>query len=235
MNVTNVQQTVAELDFLASSVGGYISQSTIRPIQRGSRVNQGILASTMFQASVTLRIPSDRYSEATAEIIDMGELLSMSTSSGDVSDQYVDLQARITNLESVLEQYRLILSRTVNQSINDIILVQSKIDDIQEQIERLKASSRQLENQITFASITVGLIEPPVIEEKEEEEIVEQSPFIIIFNDTVAFASMLLQVEVRGLLILIIGFAPLYPLLGVAYLLYRRYYVRIKSRTEQNE
>ncbi len=220
MNVTNVQIGVADLDFLASSLGGYLSQSSIRPIQRGSRVEGGVLNADTFQASVTLRIPSDRYSEATAQILGMGELLAMSTSSSDVTDQYIDLQARITNLERVLDQYRSILLRA--NEISDIISVQSRIDSITEHIERLTGSSRLLENQITFASVTVGLVEPLALEDGRKE-IVEESPFLVRFNDTIVFASNLLQFEIRGILILIIGFAPIYPIIGIAYLIYRKY------------
>ena len=220
MNVTNVQIGVADLEFLASSLGGYVSQSSIRPIQRGSRVEGGVLDADTFLATVTLRIPSDRYSEATAQIIGMGELLAMSTSSSDVTDQYIDLQARITNLERVLDQYRSILLRA--NEISDIISVQTRIDSITERIERLTGSSRLLENQITFASVTVGLVEPLVLEDGKKE-IVEKSPFLAIFNDTIVFATNILQFEIRGLLILTIGFAPVYPIIGIAYLIYRKY------------
>src|SRR5574341_139401 len=222
MNVTNVRGAIQDLQGTAYSLGGYVSDSYINPIPAGSWTEKGVLAKQAFDASVTLRIPSANFNDALNRISSLGDVISMTTSSKDVTDQYVDLQARTKNLENVLEQYRSILKNATKT--NDILDVQSRIDNIQEQIERLKAQLAQTEKQTSFALITIHLVEPFVV--KSAEKVIddpEKDTLERAFTDVVNMATSIAQAEARGLMTLTVGLLPVYPILAVGYVVYRKF------------
>jgi hypothetical protein len=222
MNVTSVRGAIQDLQGISYSLGGYVSDSYINPIPAGSWTEKGILAKQSFDTSVTLRIPSSNFNDALNRISSLGDVISMTTSSKDVTDQYVDLQARTKNLENVLEQYRNILKNATKTS--DILDVQSRIDNIQEQIERLKAQLAQTEKQTSFALITIHLVEPLVVKsdgrpiDQPEKDTLERA-----FTDVVNMATSIAQAEARGLMTLTVGLLPVYPILAVGYVVYRKF------------
>jgi len=231
VNVTSVRGAIQDLQSIAYALGGYVSDSYVNPIPAGSMTDKGILARQAFDASVTLRIPSASFNDALNRIATLGDVISMTTSSRDVTDQYVDLQARIKNLENVLEQYKNILKNASKTS--DILDIQFRIDNIQEQIERLKAQVAQTEKQASFALITVHLTEPFVIKtdekpiDKPERDTLEKA-----VTDVVNMATSIAQAEARGLLVLTVGLLPIYPIFAVGYFMYRKF-VKKAHREEQ--
>ncbi len=231
VNVTSVRQAIQDLQGIAYALGGYVSDSYVNPIPAGSMTERGILAKQAFDASVTLRIPSQNFNAALNRISSLGDVISTTTSSRDVTEEYVDLQARIKNLENVLEQYRNILKNASKTS--DILDIQSRIDNIQEQIERLKAHVAQTEKQASFALITVHLTEPLVIKtdekpiDKPEKDTLEKA-----VTDVINMAASIAQAEARGLLTLTVGLLPIYPILAVGYFMYRKFVAK-KSKEIQ--
>lgn len=61
VNVTSVRQAIQDLQGIAYALGGYVSDSYVNPIPAGSMTDRGILAKQAFDASVTLRIPSQNF------------------------------------------------------------------------------------------------------------------------------------------------------------------------------
>ncbi len=222
VNVTSVKGAIQDLQGIAYSLGGYVSDSSVNPIPAGSMVEKGILAKQAFDATVTLRIPSANFNAALNRISSLGSVISVTTSSRDVTDEYVDLQARVKNLEIVLEQYKNIMKSASKTS--DVLDIQSRIDNIQEQIERLKAQVAQTEKQASFALITVHLVEPFVLKveekpvEKPEKDTLEKA-----VADVINMASSIAQTEARGLLVLTVGLLPVYPIFAVGYFMYRKF------------
>ena len=67
----------------------------------------------------------------------------------------VDLQARLKNLQASEVQYRVLVAKATK--IEDILAVQSRLDDVQGQIEQLTAQLKQLSNQADLSTLTVTL------------------------------------------------------------------------------
>ncbi|MEM2759930.1 MAG: DUF4349 domain-containing protein [Nitrososphaerales archaeon] len=221
VNVTSVRGTIQDLQTIAYALGGYVSDSYVNPIPAGSRTEKGVLTKQANDGSITLRIPSKNFNEALNRIASLGELLSMTTSSRDVTDDYADLQSRIRNLQSALEQHRNIMKNATK--ISDILEIQSRIDNIQEQIERLKAQVAQTEKQASFALVTVHLREPFIIKTLDKPDQPEKNSLEKAVADVINMATSIAQAEARGLLVLTVGLLPIYPIFAVAYLMYRRF------------
>ena len=130
LNVSSVAQAVTDLRRIAESMGGLVTDSFIEPIPKGRVVEGGMLAKSISRASLTMKVPSERLDKTLSQITSIGELVSYNTNSRDVTDQYTDLNARLKNAQTVLEQYKEIL-RTA-RTTQDILAVQQRIDTVQE-------------------------------------------------------------------------------------------------------
>ena len=223
LNVTSVAQAVAELRRIAEASGGFVTDSFMEPIPKGMFVAEGVLIAPSARASVTIRTPSDMLDRTISEITSLGKLISYTTNSRDVSEQYVDLSARLKNQQAVLDQYKEILKSA--RITSDILAVQQRIDYVQEQIEVLTAQIKRLQNQATYATIVISLIEPQKVEKPKREE---QNLLDRLLVQPLSIALSLAEIEVRGLLILIVGLLPLYPIMGAGYIAYRKYSSRAK-------
>ena len=102
-------------------------------------------------------MPEPSFAAVVSEVQHFGHATSVTTTSTDVTGQYVDLQARITALEASRQQYLTIMSQAT--SIGDILAVQSQLDTLQSQIEQLQGQLSVLDNETTYGSLTVSLAE----------------------------------------------------------------------------
>src|SRR5208283_4200344 len=102
-------------------------------------------------------VPQPSFGSVLAQVQGFGKVTSVTSTSTDVTGQYVNLQARITALQDSLQQYLTILSRAT--SIGDILSVQNQIDTIQSEIEQLQGQLNLLDSQTTYGSLTVSLSE----------------------------------------------------------------------------
>ncbi len=106
----------------------------------------------------TLRIPSDRLDAALADLKKLGHVDSESMSGDEVSQQYVDLVARLTNARKTEQRLNdLILNRT--GKISDVLEVERYRSETRGEIERMEAEKKNLENQVQFSTIRVTINE----------------------------------------------------------------------------
>src|SRR5262249_15132784 len=80
-----------EVIAVADAAGGYISGQEAQATDQGERLRSG---------QVTFQVPADRFEKVVGDIRRKGSAQSISISGNDVSQQYVDLQARLRNAEA---------------------------------------------------------------------------------------------------------------------------------------
>jgi hypothetical protein len=143
LEVPDVARALARVRAMAVDLGGYVGGS-----QAGTR-NEA--------ATLTLRIPADRFEDALSRLHDLdGDVVAEATSEQDVTSSVVDLEARITNLQASEVQYRTLLAKAVK--IEDILAVQTRLDDVRGQIEQLQAQHKELTGLADLSTLTVTLI-----------------------------------------------------------------------------
>jgi hypothetical protein len=149
---------LAKLTDLAIGAGGFVA-STQNQVGAGS-------SGTPTAGTIVLRIPEPSFASIVSQVQRVGHATSVTTSSTDVTGQYVDLQARITALQASRQQYLTIMAQAT--SIGDILAVQSQLDTLQSQIEQLQGQLSVLSDETTYGTLTVSLAEagkrpiPPV-------------------------------------------------------------------------
>ncbi len=142
IRVPNVANALASVRAAALQMGGYIGGS-----QAGTLDDS---------ATLTLRIPAARFDDALAALHELdGKVLVEATREEDVTASIVDLTARIDNLEASESQYRALLARA--EKIDDVLNVQSRLDDVRGQIEQLKGQLKSVSGQADLATLTVTL------------------------------------------------------------------------------
>ncbi len=142
----SLDAVVAHLTDLTTGAGGFVARSQLQVGAPGVGSSYGQLV---------LQVPQAQFAPLLAQVQKVARVTSVSSTSTDVTGQYVDLQARITALEASRQQYLTILSKAT--SIGDILSVQSQLDTIQSQIEQLQGELNLLDSQTTYATLTISL------------------------------------------------------------------------------
>jgi hypothetical protein len=152
---------------------------------------------------ITLKIESKDFDKAFEEISDIeGEIVSSSTNTVDVTEQYVDLTSRLRNLESVEEKLLEIMEEA--ETVEDTLAVYEQLSSTQSQIEVLKGEIRYLDNQTDYSYITVRFSLSSIGAELTEGE---WKPFGVLKE---AFRTFLVVLKgVANVLIWILVFSPI--------------------------
>ncbi|MBW3613514.1 MAG: DUF4349 domain-containing protein, partial [Chloroflexi bacterium] len=128
--------------------------------ERGGYVGGSQAGTLDDRASLTVRIPADRFDTALARLHELdAEVIAEATREEEVTTQVVDLAARIENLRASEASYRELLARA--EKIEDILAVQSRLDGVRGEIEQLRAQLEALEDRAALSTLTVTLVPRP--------------------------------------------------------------------------
>jgi hypothetical protein len=122
-------------------MGGYIGAS------QQQRDGDNVLA------TITYRIPSERWEEALDALRKLGKEVGEQTDSADVAGQLVDLDARIRNLKA--SETALVKHLAEAARVSDVLEIESRLSDVRGQIEQLSAQKAGLDDQVAYATLTV--------------------------------------------------------------------------------
>lgn len=109
--------------------------------------------------TVVARVPSSEFSEALDQIRSVGNRMIQEKVSGqDVSEEYLDIEARIRTKKALEAQFIEIMKQA--RKVSDALEVQTQLADVRTEIERFEGRRRFLENQSALSTITTTLQMP---------------------------------------------------------------------------
>ena len=149
LTVENFSETRRELTGVVESRDGYVSDST--------QERRGVGDDTYIVGTVTYRVPAERFEGTIERIEAAGTVERSSTQSRDVTDQLVDIEARLGNLRAERERLRTLYEQA--NDTEDVLAVQRELSQTQERIERLEARQQSLQRQVAYSTITVEIRE----------------------------------------------------------------------------
>ena len=157
--VKDTEETLEAIERLAGELGGYVSD-----LQSWRQDDQ-------MAATVTVRILAASFDQARERIKELAiEVESENASGQDVTEEYVDLEARLHNLE-VAEGELLELLASAQETHKDaesILAIYNEITNVRMQIEQIKGRMQYLESASELATLTITVtpeeIEEPVVE-----------------------------------------------------------------------
>jgi hypothetical protein len=142
--VEDISQTVEDITQMSLAFGGYVVSSYIRGEEEDMR------------GWITFRVPDDKFETALEQLRDMAvRVESEQTYSQDVTEEYIDLQARLGNAEATEQQYLALLDKA--EEIEDILDIYNYLSRIREEIEQLKGRIQYLEQTTSTSLIEVSL------------------------------------------------------------------------------
>lgn len=112
-------------------------------------------ASEPDNASLTLRVPQQNLEVFLADLSDLGNVTRETISAQDVSDQLVDLAARLRNLRKTEETLLGIMERT--GAVADVLKVAQELNNVRAEIERIEAQRQDLSQRVAFSTVNLQL------------------------------------------------------------------------------
>ena len=120
------------------------------------------------RAEVTLRVAATRLSEVLNEIRQLGRVPQEKIAAEDVSDQLVDLGARLRNEERVEEELLELLQVRDDAPLKEVLDVRNELGRVREQIERLRAQQSQLNSLVALSTVLIIIRHDGATEPEEE-------------------------------------------------------------------
>jgi Domain of unknown function (DUF4349)/Putative zinc-finger len=108
--------------------------------------------------TATLRVPADQLDATLTEVKTLGRVESESQSGQDVTSQYVDLQARLSNARNT-EQRLTDLLRNRTGKLSDVLEVEQELDRVRGEIEQMEAERKNMSNQVSYATLSATIAE----------------------------------------------------------------------------
>jgi hypothetical protein len=157
--VADTSKSVEAITRATEAAGGYVSGSSIW--------REGEL----LRAKLTLRVPANKLSATLASIRGLAKRVqNESIASEDVSQEFVDLEAQVRNLEATETELRELLkvARVNSRKATDVLEVHEQLTIVRGQIEQARGRMRYLSQVTSMSAIALELtpdaIAQPVVE-----------------------------------------------------------------------
>jgi hypothetical protein len=144
MVVDDIAITLEEITGMAEGSGGYVVSSNIWKEEE------------RYVGVISIRIPTEQFDSTMRALRELAvEVVADETSSQDVTEEYIDLEAKLRNLEATEEQLLLIMQQAVD--VEDILEVQRELTNVRDEIERTIGRMQYLEQTTETSLISVQL------------------------------------------------------------------------------
>lgn len=215
--VDDVREAISTISAFAEAHQGFVVQSSVN--------KEGIIPS----GYITIRIPSAVFDSGVSQIKEIGILQNEQVSGTDVTEEFVDLQAQLTNLKATESQFLSIMKQAT--TIEDILAVQRELSSVRGTIDQIEGRIKFLQQSAELSSLTVYLSTRqqalPVVEQDEDWQ-----P-IAVFKDAirslVGFAKGLANV-----VIWVVVYIPVVLGLGVLLFIARAIWRKHLKHTRRN-
>ncbi|GAA4453392.1 DUF4349 domain-containing protein [Novipirellula rosea] len=187
----------AALPRLVESVDGFISKS-----ETDRRYND------RQSGAWVIRVPVDRYHEFVSGVSGLGFAESRREDAQDVTEEYVDVEARVRNNRKLEDRIITMLEERTGK-LSDVLEIERELARVREEIERMEGRLRVLADRTALATVTINV--------REEKEYVP--PAAPTFTDRIAkaFSGSLRSLRQLGesMLIALIALIPWIIALGI--------------------
>ncbi len=142
------------------------AKKTREMIQRAVTENNGYLADDnasnytgQSDYTLTIRVPADRFETLLSTITEhAGKLESKNIRTLDVTEEFVDIEARLKTKKELEERYRDLLKRA--NTVEEVLSVEREIGTLRSDIESVEGRLKYLRDRVSYSSLTVSFHEP---------------------------------------------------------------------------
>jgi hypothetical protein len=148
IEVDSLEASMAEVRRVVQRVGGFVADAAIQSGRNQVR-----------SATLELKVPAARFDDLTEVLGPLGRLQFVNVGAEDVSEEFVDLTARVANGRR-LEERLVELLRTRTGKLQDVLSVERELARVREEIERMEGRLRFLKTSAQLSTLSVNLYEP---------------------------------------------------------------------------
>jgi hypothetical protein len=199
LRVAEINATSQKVRATAAELGGFVSNSRF---DVNSDQNE--------TASIEVKVPSDKLILFLTQVEPLGKVLSKSETGEDVTEQFVDLDARRNTLKR--EEERLLEILKSAGGLKDLLAVEQELARVRGELEQTEGKLKHLNYQVDYSTVTITLTANGQ----------GQSVSFWDLSGTVANSWLMLKVCLRFLLQSAIYFAFLVPLIVPGWFIYRK-------------
>lgn len=209
LEVDSVDNALEGIANIAKNLGGEVNYSSTSEDDAGNRYG-----------SMTVKVPVDTFDQARSQIKEISVFVkNENINTSDVTEQFIDIEARLKNLKAEEQSYLTLLSRATR--VEDIITITNRLTTVRSQIESTEGRKRYLEGQTDMSTIHISL--------SEEHELTQPTkkwrPIVVIQD---AMRNTIEQFKgfyanVIEFIFWTIGSIPYLIIAGLVYLGYRRF------------
>jgi hypothetical protein len=193
----NVRQSV---EGMVTDAGGFIDQLTVTGDAGSPRALNGVL-----------RVPSDRLTEMSDRLRQLGQVVEDSQGAQEVSDQLFDIEARLASARAT-ERRLTELLRERTGKLSDVLEVERELARVRVDIERLDAESTNIARRVSYSRVNLSVTE-------ERKAGLDPGPLSFASRIRVAAADGLEWAleSVAGTLLFVLRAGPLLALWGAVF------------------
>jgi len=201
MEVDDIVKAQAAITDIAVQYDGYVVSSNLNAAKENPR------------GFISFRVPAEKFDAALARLRQMAvKVTNENTNSQDVTEQYTDLKAQLSNYEATEAQYLELLKKADN--VKDMLEVQRELSNVRGNIERIKGRMQYLERTSDTSLIEVSLTKSTPIGESTWDV---TGVFKGAVDGLIAFGKVLLSI-----LIWLLVFSPVWIIVLVIIFIVRR-------------
>ncbi|MDF1999310.1 DUF4349 domain-containing protein [Peribacillus frigoritolerans] len=201
LKVKNLEKAQMKIENKAAEYGGYVVESNVY------RKDEELVEGT-----ITVRVPEAHFQDfLTDSEGEASEVVGRNVTGQDVTEQYVDLKARLKSKRAVEE--RLLAFMKDAEKTEDLLKISSDLAVVQEEIEQLTGQMKYLENQASYSTVTITLSQDGIVVPGIDNK--ELNTWERTKKQLATSANLLLKAS-SGIIVFIIGNLPILIILGGA-------------------
>jgi Domain of unknown function (DUF4349) len=213
LQVESVREAEAAVRAKVQALGGYVVKAE----------NSG--SDEAMTARITFRVPAQRFDEALSGVQGLAKkVLGRTVSGDDVTEEFVDLQSRLRNLEATRDRLLTFLEKAA--TVEEALKVNESLSQVQGEVEQAKGRMEYLKQSAALSTVTVALSPVPAVAPIVEEG--GWQPLAVArsaLRDLVELGQGLANVA-----IVLLVWTPLWlPLVLLVWWLRRRFWVRVRK------
>lgn len=201
------EQDLARIQKSLTDLGGYVENSDLNADARARRY-----------VSLRLRVPVDKLDGFVADLQGIGYLVSLSESAEDVSEQYQDVETRLSTQQSKMERLKILLEKA--ESVEDLLQIETEVANTQYQLDSLTGTLRGYDSKVNYATVWLSLSEESISETQGEPTLAER--IRVALGDSWAFAKSFMKDAAVFLVVLLPYLIVLAVLIYIIVLIVKR-------------
>jgi len=175
LQVDDINSAMEKITHLAESSGGYVVNSNLYQ-------DNNIAGNTT--ANISIRVPAQGLNNALSTLKSLAtHVVQESVTGEDITQQFVDLQSQLSNLQTAKEQLSKIMASATKTT--DVLNVFKQLNEIQGQIDVLQGQIKYYKESVAYSLININLSMNPIIQTEQQKQWNISATFIDAYHSLV--------------------------------------------------